>query len=86
MACQMAQYTVPVMLWEALEHAASRDVASNALLEVVIAGGRLAGDSLLLVGHQGGHEQEAHALIPMGGGVPQSLLPVLTQSPLQLCF
>ena len=49
-ACQMAQHTVPVMLWEALEHAAGRDAASNALLEVVIAGGRLAGDSLLLIG------------------------------------
>lgn len=74
------------MLWEALEHAASRDAATNALLEVVIAGGRLAGDSLLLIGCQGGHEQEAHALIPMGGAVPQSLFPMLTQSPLQVCF
>ena len=82
----MAQHTVPVMLWEALEHAASRNAASNALLEVIIAGGRLAGDSLLLIGRQGGHEQEGHALIPMGGGVPQGLLSVLTQSPLQLCF
>lgn len=62
-------YAAPVMLWEALENAASRNAASNALLEVIVAGARLAGDSLLLIGGQGGHEQEAHALIPMGGGV-----------------
>ena len=75
-----------MMLWEALEHAASRDAAAYALLEVVIASSRLASDSLLLIGRQGGHEQEGHALIPMGGGVPQGLLSVLTHSPLQLCF
>lgn len=58
------------MLWEALENAASRDAAPNALLEVIIAGARLACHGLLLIGGQGGHQQEAHALIPMGGGVP----------------
>lgn len=45
-----AGYTVPVMLWEALEDAACRDAASNALLEVIVAGGRLACNSLLLIG------------------------------------
>lgn len=85
-ACQIIQHTIPVMLWKAFEHAASRDTAPYALLEVLIAGGRLPINSLLLIGCQGGHKQEGHALIPMGGGVSQRLLSVLTQSPLQLCF
>lgn len=84
--CTAAQQKVPVMLREAFEHAASRNAASYTLLEVVIAGGRLPSGSLLFIGCQGRHEQERHALIPVGGGVSQGLLSVLRQRPLQLCF
>ena len=41
--------TLPMMLWEALEDAASRNAAPNTLLEVITAGSCLPSQGLLFI-------------------------------------